>query len=165
MIPLCKNGGSSRSASLYTEAAPTIYYNERRHMNKKLLIIIITAAVLAIGYFMSVAGRPIFDFSPSHSSEQPSHLSAFVSQALEEKFNYLSRSGNSACSAAFRNSISSMPDTERLRGSCCSAMNLHRYGEQVDGLKKYSDIQEIPPDPYDVEVGLACIMPDTYWTP
>ena len=124
-------------------------------MNKKLLIIIITAAVLAIGYFMSVAGRPIFDFSPSHSSEQPSHLSAFVSQALEEKFNYLSRSGNSACSAAFRNSISSMPDTERLRGSCCSAMNLHRYGEQVDGLKKYSDIQEIPPDPYDVEVGLA----------
>ena len=34
-------------------------------------------------------------------------------------------------------------------------MNMHRYTEQVEGLKKYRNIKEIPPDPYDIEAGLA----------
>ena len=34
-------------------------------------------------------------------------------------------------------------------------MSLHRYTEQVAGLKKYSGIPEIPPDPYDIEARLA----------
>ena len=34
-------------------------------------------------------------------------------------------------------------------------MNLHRYIEQVEGLKKYKDVKEIPSDPYDIEAGLA----------
>jgi hypothetical protein len=32
---------------------------------------------------------------------------------------------------------------------------MHRYEEQVTGLKKFKDIPEIPSDPYDIEVGLA----------
>ena len=74
---------------------------------------------------------------------------------MAEKFAYLSQNGNSSCSASFRDSISTLPDSSRLQGSCCSPMSLHRYSEQVDGLKKYSDIAEIPPDPYDIEAGLA----------
>lgn len=48
-----------------------------------------------------------------------------------------------------------MTSEARLQGSCCSQMSLHRYQEQVEGLKKYAHIPEIPPDPYDIEAGLA----------
>jgi len=34
-------------------------------------------------------------------------------------------------------------------------MNIHRYEEQVEGLKKYSDIPEIPGNPYDIPTNLA----------
>ena len=48
-----------------------------------------------------------------------------------------------------------MPDDARIQGSCCGAMDLHKYQEQVEGLKKYSDTPQIPEDPYDVPVSLA----------
>ena len=34
-------------------------------------------------------------------------------------------------------------------------MNSHRYKEQIEGLKKYSSISQIPKDPYDIEIKLA----------
>ncbi|MGH8721059.1 MAG: hypothetical protein ACREU4_03680 [Burkholderiales bacterium] len=34
-------------------------------------------------------------------------------------------------------------------------MDLHRYREQVAGLRRYADVPEIPRDPYDVPVALA----------
>lgn len=48
-----------------------------------------------------------------------------------------------------------MPDEARIQGSCCGPMDFHKYQEQVDGLKKYADIPQIPTDPYDVPVSLA----------
>lgn len=48
-----------------------------------------------------------------------------------------------------------MPDDARIQGSCCSRMDMHKYQEQVEGLKKYADIPQIPADPYDVPVSLA----------
>ena len=48
-----------------------------------------------------------------------------------------------------------MSDDVRIQGSCCSRIDLHKYQEQVDGLKKYADIPQIPADPYDVPVSLA----------
>lgn len=74
---------------------------------------------------------------------------------LVSRFEYLSKNGNSSCSLSFRSSIPSMPDNARLQGSCCAPMSLHRYREQVEGLKKYSHILEIPSDPYDIEIELA----------
>lgn len=74
---------------------------------------------------------------------------------IAEKFKDLSQNGNSNCSLEFMNSISSMPPMTRLKGSCCSPMALHRYGEQIEGLKRYREIPIIPPDPYDVNAGLA----------
>ena len=76
-------------------------------------------------------------------------------QVLAVKFEKLSQNGNSACSGDFKDSISSMPDNARLQGSCCSPMNFHRYSEQIKGLRKYESIKEIPPDPYDIDAGLA----------
>ena len=75
--------------------------------------------------------------------------------ALAAKFDALSQSGNSSCSTSFMQSIDKMPAGVRLEGSCCSPMSFERYAEQVAGLKKFKDIPEIPPDPYDVEPRLA----------
>lgn len=72
-----------------------------------------------------------------------------------EKFEDLSRNGNSSCSVDFMNSIASMPPMSRLKGSCCGPMALHRYSEQIEGLKQYRNIAIIPPDPYDIDAGLA----------
>lgn len=74
---------------------------------------------------------------------------------LFSKFKVLASDGNSSCSGAFTDSIDSMPNTNRLQGSCCSPMSWHRYEEQVDGLRKYKNIKEIPPDPYDLDAELA----------
>lgn len=75
--------------------------------------------------------------------------------ALAASFEKLSTSGNSTCSGSFTESIDSMADTERIQGSCCSPMDFHRYTEQVEGLEKFKNIPEIPPDPYNVDVRLA----------
>ena len=74
---------------------------------------------------------------------------------IVKRFEFLSQNGNSSCSRAFRNSIADMPADAHLQGSCCMAMDLHRYTEQIEGLKQFSEIPDIPPDPYDVPAPLA----------
>ena len=85
--------------------------------------------------------------------------------ALAATFQDLSSSGNSSCSAAFKDSIDSMPDSAQLKGSCCSAMNFDRYREQIEGLKKYKDIAEIPSDPYNINAGLDKELKSHYDVP
>jgi hypothetical protein len=34
-------------------------------------------------------------------------------------------------------------------------MDEARYRQQIDGLRRYSDIAEVPPDPYDIPAPLA----------
>lgn len=82
--------------------------------------------------------------------------------ALAAKFDALSKNGNSSCSGTFAQSIDGMPDATQLQGSCCSPMDIHRYEEQVEGLKKYNNIPEIPPDPYDINSGLAKTLKTYY---
>ena len=125
-------------------------------MNKKLSsrspagrqITIIALIILAGGYFY---------LSSRSSEESSSHI---VNEALAAQFDYLSKNGNSSCSATFKDSIAAMPDSARLQGSCCSPMSVHRYSEQVEGLEKFKfvagqNIDKIPDDPYDIEAGLA----------
>lgn len=126
-------------------------------MNKKLQITIVAVALLAGGYFY-LSSKSSFDFSARTSEEKAS--SHVVNEALAVRFDYLSKNGNSSCSASFRTSIPSMPDDARLQGSCCSPMSVHRYSEQVEGLKKFKsvagqNIDKIPDDPYDINAGLA----------
>ena len=122
-------------------------------MNKKTLILVLTITAFIAGYFYFALSKPLFNFSPKQSSQQ--ETKGLVNEALAAKFDYLSKHGDSSCSGTFRDSIASMPDNARLQGSCCSPMSMHRYGEQVEGLKKYQNIPEIPPDPYDIEAKLA----------
>lgn len=124
-------------------------------MNKKLPTAIIFFTVIVLGYLF-ISSSQQFKFG---QPEERTHTGA-VNEALAARFDYLSQNGNSSCSASFKNSISSMPDDARLRGSCCSPMSTHRYSEQVEGLKKFKsitgqNIDKIPDDPYDIEAGLA----------
>ena len=109
--------------------------------------------VIGVGYIFLSYSKP-FKFGPGSSVKQQGSV-GIVNQVLAAKFDYLSKNGNSSCSSLFKDSISSMPDNARLQGSCCSPMNMHRYSEQVEGLKKYSNILEIPSDPYDIKAGLT----------
>ena len=128
-------------------------------MNKNLPLIMAGAIVLivaAYSYFIP-SGR-VFEFSRQMLPDEK--VLSSISPAVVEKFEYLSKNGNSACSATFKNSIPAMADTDRIRGSCCSPMSLHRYSQQVEGLKKFKsfsgqNITEIPDDPYDIDAGLA----------
>ncbi|MDP3735146.1 MAG: hypothetical protein Q8R39_01825 [bacterium] len=92
------------------------------------------------------------------ASEDDNHHT--VPTALAAQFEALSEGGNSSCSGEFKNSIADMPDGERIRGSCCTPMEVHRYSEQIEGLKKFKavggqNIAEIPDDPYDIDAQLA----------
>ena len=75
--------------------------------------------------------------------------------ALKSRFQALSEHGNVECSVQFEKLISTMPPDGRLQGSCCAPMDEARYRQQIDGLKKYADIAEVPPDPYDISAPLA----------
>lgn len=127
-------------------------------MNRKLIFTIVVVIFLGFGYIALFSSKPIFNFSPSSLTKVQSNFS--VNQVLAAHFDYLSKNGNSSCSASFKDSILSMSDGNRLRGSCCSPMSLHRYSEQIEGLKKFKavtgqNIDKIPDDPYDISAGLA----------
>lgn len=72
--------------------------------------------------------------------------------SLEAKFEKLKVAGTNFCAGP---NILDLTDSIRLQGSCCSAMDFHRYKEQIEGLKKYSSIDKIPEDPYDISKELA----------
>lgn len=72
----------------------------------------------------------------------------------QEKFEYLVLQTSNSCSLQAP-TLESYTDATNLQGSCCSKMDLHRYQEQVEGLKQYSGISRIPQDPYDIPVSLA----------
>ena len=101
---------------------------------------LILASVLVLGIFLAGTFLAAGDEIPPE---------------IVKKFEDLSQNGNSSCSVDFMNSIPNMPPMGRLKGSCCGPMALHRYSEQIDGLKQYADISIIPPDPYDIDAGLA----------
>ena len=86
---------------------------------------------------------------------RPNGAFAVEDAELAARFEYLSQNGNSNCSAEFLASIADMPMTQRLRGSCCSPMDFHRYTEQVKALRSYAEESMIPSDPYDIPAGLA----------
>jgi hypothetical protein len=75
--------------------------------------------------------------------------------SLKHRFEELSQHGNVECSVHFEKSIATMPADAKLQGSCCAPMDQARYRQQIEGLKSYADIPEVPPDPYDISARLA----------
>jgi hypothetical protein len=109
-------------------------------INKPCLVLGTLVALLACGPSTATQAR---------AQETGAHA------ALHSRFASLSQRGNVECSVQFENSIATMPGNARLQGSCCAPMDETRYRQQIDGLEKYSDIVEVPPDPYDISAPLA----------
>ena len=109
----------------------------------------ILVVVVILGEKFSIFGR-------SQATVDNSELVA----GSVEKFAFLSgqgqqpRSAGSSC-GLLTTVVENMPDDARIQGSCCSAMDFQHYQEQVEGLKKYANVSQIPSDPYDVPVSLA----------
>ena len=127
---------------------------------KKNVSTTIAVLVLLAGGYLYVSLTPAFNFSGGSNGTEILH----VDEALAAQFDYLSQNGNSSCSGGFKDSIAQMPDDARLQGSCCSPMSIHRYSEQVEGLKEFKSAlrpldelgaSKIPDDPYDIEARLA----------
>lgn len=107
--------------------------------NQKYFIAGITIVVIIISFYS------IQDFFINKSKK-------ISEEELQQKFNQLSNSRTNFCAGP---EIINIANTDSLQGSCCSAMDLHRYKEQVIGLQKYSYINKIPSDPYDIPKSLA----------
>lgn len=111
--------------------------------NKKYIIGII---IVVIGIFLIIS-----NFNKESSIKEVN--------ALEQKFNELNNEHSSVCAGP--GFIDNKGEKDRLQGACCSAMDFHRYKEQVEGIseiKKGYDKDAnrlIPDDPYDIPVFLA----------
>ncbi len=108
-------------------------------IEKKTLI----AVFIILGFLILIAGYSFINKS-NILKINPTELDG---QTLEAKFAVLNNANTNFCAGA---DILQKTNAERLQGSCCSPMDFHRYEEQVEGLKKYSYIKEIPEDPYDI---------------
>lgn len=127
--------------------------------HRTLSVVVVLAVFLA-------SGCSAFDFGmPATSSMAPlgeavsdesavGLASSSPAAGTEERFAFLSQQRSSTCSLQ-PETVATYPDEQRIQGSCCSPMDLHRYQEQVEGLKQFPDIAQIPEDPYDISAGLA----------
>ena len=95
-------------------------------------------------------------------TKYPSTLSKSVSFA---SFTVLSHATSDVCIFGISQTnsfIDSKPNGSYLQGSCCTYMVYSTYNKQITGLKEYSNISEIPQDPYNVSVSLVKQMLQ-YW--
>lgn len=113
---------------------------------KRPLFLLGLAAVLVVAGCTST-GPP----TPPSTADSSGLVSKVDNLTL--RFASLSSSRTNFCAGP--NFMASKTDSDRLQGACCSQMDFHRYAGQVEGLKNYSAISQIPPDPYDIPVPLV----------
>ena len=82
------------------------------------------------------------------SGSQPGTAAAFA---------YLSTQHINYCSLSPDKVMGYAADSH-LQGACCSAMTMAKYEWQVNGLRRYASIPEIPQDPYDISVEQAKVL-------
>src|SRR3989338_7847757 len=123
-----------------------IFEEYRKEKRKKIFFIFGILAFLLFILFIIINNSNSFS-SVYTQSTSPETLT------LEGKFAQLSVAKTNFCAKS--DFIDSLSENDRLQGSCCSKMDFHRYEEQVEGLKKFSSIKQIPSDPYDIPVSLA----------
>src|SRR3989344_5173673 len=113
-------------------------------MRKKPLYLLVIPLVL-VSFWL---GRKLASLGAMTSTQE------ILVAGSVEKFNFLSSQNSNQCGLQAVN-LDSYPEAGSLQGSCCGAMDLHRYQEQVEGLKKFSKYSVVAEDPYDIPVALA----------
>ncbi len=83
-----------------------------------------------------------------------STVAAPSSDGSTAKFAFLAHQTSNSCGLQ-PSAIAGISTRMRMQGSCCFPMNLGAYRSQVQGLRAYVAVSEIPRDPYDVPVSLV----------
>ena len=125
-------------------------------LRKRLIGVSATLLVVYFLILVGLGGSSLFSFGRGPATEPASAaaLSEAMAAGTIEKFNYLSDQQSSTCSLQ-PEAVQMFPQGQRIQGACCTSMDLHRYQEQVKGLRQYSNLSQIPEDPYDIPVSLA----------
>ena len=114
----------------------------RGNLKFYVLALILFAGVFSLGTIIARISHPI-------SSKEKVLLAGSL-----EKFEFLAAQKSNKCGLQATN-LDSYPEDGSIQGSCCAAMEIKQYQKQVEELKKYSNISQIPEDPYDIPVSLA----------
>jgi len=115
-------------------------------MKKKSLLVIVLIFTLIFGYLAYF-----------WNGKTPNLTGNAFAAGSKEAFDYLSttKSSTSSFCGLQPTTVDGFSDKDNIQGSCCGAMDFHRYKEQVGGLEKYKNISQIPEDPYNIPVTLA----------
>jgi hypothetical protein len=120
-----------------------------------LLIFGLIATTFSIGMFSSNG----FNFGKLNPADNQTNLGVkqVFAAGSKEAFDYLSttKTTTSSFCGLQPTTVDGFSDEDNIQGACCGAMDFHRYQEQVEGLKQYKDISQIPEDPYNIPVTLA----------
>ena len=129
-----------------------------RKSGRRGRIFVFSFAGLALVAFLVLLSQRVsfftFGRAPESTMQGMSDQSITLVSGSMEKFNHLSQHQTSNCSLQ-PNVVLTYADDMHLQGSCCFPMDLDSYQKQVEDLKRYADIAQIPSDPYDVPALLA----------
>ncbi len=103
---------------------------------------------------LSLEGFSAFDFGRPSMSGHPARGDVAFAEGTVGRFQQLAPQTSNTCSLQ-PDTVVGYSDSTHIQGACCSAMDLATYRLQVDGLKQYASIPQIPRDPYDVPASLA----------
>ena len=126
-----------------------------KHIHSYILVFGLIATAFGIGIFSSGG----FNFGQLGLTGKQTNFG--VKQAFaagtKEAFDYLSttKTATSSFCGLQPTTVDGFSDEDNIQGACCGAMDFHRYQEQVESLKRYKDISQIPEDPYNIPVALA----------
>src|SRR5258708_15180444 len=125
-----------------------------RPSSSSLLLPLVALVIVGIGG-ATLLGFKVFDFNPAQSSgsSKPTQMANMVAGSPEQ-FHYLAAQSSNFCGLQ-QGTVMSYRVSTRIQGACCSPMDMTTYKAQVAGLRGFSDVAVIPPDPYDVPAALA----------
>ncbi len=111
----------------------------------KYLIPLISAFAIII--VVAIALTSLTGQIPHSAANDPQSVSfTALSHATSDQCAYLGDQ------TVIYNYVYSQPNDTYFQGSCCTAMVYSHYQQQIAGLKNYSNITEIPPNPYNISV-------------
>ncbi len=119
-----------------------------------LVVISILVAALTVSSFRGSTNMSSMNMGTSSDmqvSADPTMKLAFVKLAAAHT-DVCRDLGNKTAMESYMNSL---PNGARLQGSCCSPMDMQKYSSQITSLKTYTNIPQIPSDPYDMSVSSA----------
>lgn len=128
-------------------------------LSPKIILPLVMATIVVAALVFS-SSKEFSNELMSAQSTRASDTKINASPAMKLAFAKLSAAHTDVCRdisdmAAIGMYMNNLPAGSRLQGSCCSPMDMKKYVSQINGLKAYANISQIPKDPYDVSADSA----------